>query len=63
VAVGDNFESAGAAVIYHARTLLAKGAQVSTKREEEMKTLVDDIKPEWYENWYDGLGYCKASTY
>jgi hypothetical protein len=26
----------------------------------EMAALRDDVKPEWYENWYDGLGYCKA---
>ncbi|GAB1310561.1 Raffinose synthase Sip1 [Madurella fahalii] len=51
VAVGDHFESAVAAVMYHARTLV----MAANAREGGGSV---DVKPEWYENWYDGLGYC-----
>lgn len=30
---------------------------------KEIQSLTNDIKPEWYENWYDGLGYCKQSAH
>ncbi|KAK4241548.1 glycoside hydrolase [Achaetomium macrosporum] len=57
VAVGDDFESTIASVIYHARTLVAatnaSAAQTGTKITAEC-----DVSPQWYESWYDGLGYC-----
>jgi hypothetical protein len=56
VATGNDFESANAAVMYHARTLLLN---ISSKHNEEAATLTEDVKPEWYESWYDGLGYCE----
>lgn len=58
MAVGDNIESTIAAVMYHARALVkatgAGGAEFVTETDPE-----SDIKPQWYENWYDGLGYCE----
>ncbi|KHE89986.1 glycoside hydrolase family 36 protein [Neurospora crassa] len=57
VAVGDNFESANAAVMYHARGLVStadRAGESSTKLEK----LSDNVEANWYENWYDGLGYC-----
>ena len=51
-AVGRTFESAIAAAMYHARKLVAGTAQMSVERAEK------DIKPDWLENWYDGLTYC-----
>jgi hypothetical protein len=58
VAVGDNIESTIAAVMYHARGLVkatsAGGAEFVAETDSE-----SDIKPQWYENWYDGLGYCE----
>lgn len=57
-AVGDNFESAFAAVMYQARNELSvKTAQEEVDR--EFMTLKDEVRPEWLENWYDGLGYCE----
>ncbi|KAI1136070.1 glycoside hydrolase family 36 protein [Hypoxylon sp. FL0543] len=57
-AVGDNFESAIAAVMYHARTVVFATSDTEDDFTRELRNLSNDIKPEWYENWYDGLGYC-----
>ncbi|CAK7268318.1 hypothetical protein SEPCBS57363_003031 [Sporothrix epigloea] len=59
VAVGDTFESANAAVMYHARSLVHQMAADQHKITlSEMQTLADEVKPAWLENWYDGLGFC-----
>ncbi|KAI2614882.1 glycoside hydrolase family 36 protein [Hypoxylon sp. NC1633] len=58
VAVGDKFESAIAAVMYHARTVTLAARNGDSEVTRELQSLSEDIKPEWYENWYDGLGYC-----
>lgn len=57
-AVGHNFESANAAVMYHARQAVATSKRLSGELEQEMKALQEGVKPEWMENWYDGLGFC-----
>ncbi|KAK3300541.1 glycoside hydrolase superfamily [Chaetomium fimeti] len=57
VAVGDDFESTIAAVMYHARTLVM-GTSASATQGLVEATAEGDIVPQWYENWYDGLGYC-----
>ncbi|KAK3309920.1 glycoside hydrolase family 36 protein [Chaetomium strumarium] len=57
VAVGDNFESTIASVMYHARTLVMT-ANAATAQDGADTTSRSDIRPEWYESWYDGLGYC-----
>lgn len=51
-AVGRSFEAAVAAAMYHARKLVAGTAEMIVERAEK------DIKPDWLENWYDGLTYC-----
>ncbi|KAI0474025.1 glycoside hydrolase family 36 protein [Xylariaceae sp. FL0804] len=56
-AVGDDFESALAAVIYHARSLVSVATEESSPS-ERLREPDGDVKPEWMENWYDGLGYC-----
>ncbi|KAK4144385.1 putative galactinol--sucrose galactosyltransferase 6 [Dichotomopilus funicola] len=57
VAVGDNIENTIAAVMYHARTLVAvTGTPVSTEVSGDV--LDGDVQAQWYEKWYDGLGYC-----
>ncbi|KAG7144493.1 hypothetical protein HYQ46_006764 [Verticillium longisporum] len=56
-AIGDNFESANASVMYQARNVLNARA-TKDDHEAEIKAVEKDIKPEWRENWYDGLGYC-----
>ncbi|KAI1177359.1 raffinose synthase Sip1 [Nemania sp. FL0916] len=55
-AVGDSCESAIAAVLYHARTLLVSSMQDG--HSGVIPTQGDDLQPEWMQNWYDGLGYC-----
>ncbi|ROT39552.1 raffinose synthase Sip1 [Sodiomyces alkalinus F11] len=57
-AIGDTFESANAAVMYHARTVVQQMKGTKEETEAEIRSIERDIKPEWMENWYDGLGYC-----
>ncbi|ROW14847.1 hypothetical protein VPNG_03820 [Cytospora leucostoma] len=57
-AVGHNFESANAAVMYHARTLVLANKKATGEYTEELKALQGGVRPEWMENWYDGLGFC-----
>ncbi|OTB04406.1 glycoside hydrolase family 36 protein [Hypoxylon sp. CI-4A] len=57
-AVGDDFESTVAAVMYHARTVVFAAGNESDELIQELQTLDDEVEPQWYENWYDGLGYC-----
>jgi hypothetical protein len=57
-AVGKNLEDAIAASMYHARKLVMAYSEATGQVNEEMKTLLDDLKPQWLENWYDGLTYC-----
>ncbi|TDZ40290.1 putative galactinol--sucrose galactosyltransferase 6 [Colletotrichum spinosum] len=58
VATGDTFESANAAVMYQARNYVIAEKKASNELQAEFKALEDGIKPEWMENWYDGLGFC-----
>ena len=61
MAVGDSIESAIAAVMYHARTRVTAtntgAAEVVAETNPQ-----GDIEPQWYENWYDGLGYCECEV-
>lgn len=59
VATGDKFESANAAVMYQARNLILTSKKNTGEYDKEMIALREGVRPEWYENWYDGLGYCK----
>ncbi|GKT64585.1 raffinose synthase Sip1 [Colletotrichum tofieldiae] len=56
-ATGDNFESANAAVMYQARNYILQEKKASNELLAEMKAIEQGVKPEWMENWYDGLGY------
>lgn len=59
VAVGTTFNTAMAAVMYHARKIVAGYDTMSKIDKEEMQHALDkDVKPEYMENWYDGLTYC-----
>lgn len=58
VATGDKFESANAAVMYQARNLILTSKKNTGEYDKEMIALREGVRPEWYENWYDGLGYC-----
>ncbi|KAI1077419.1 glycoside hydrolase family 36 protein [Whalleya microplaca] len=57
-AVGNTFESTIAAVMYHARNVTLATRKDDDKLAQGLKGVSDDIRPEWMENWYDGLGYC-----
>jgi hypothetical protein len=56
-AVGDDFECTIAAVMYHARDLVLPSSQATNPGEHLIQR--HDFRPEWMQNWYDGLGYCK----
>ncbi|KAL7791355.1 glycoside hydrolase family 36 protein [Trichoderma ceciliae] len=58
VSEGNDFEKAVAAVMYHARTLVMKARSTNEALEQELAALSDAVRPEWLENWYDGLGFC-----
>ncbi|KAK8121986.1 hypothetical protein PG984_010656 [Apiospora sp. TS-2023a] len=57
-AIGDHFESALAAVVYHSRNVVLAAKKADGVLDEELQVLKNDVKAEWMENWYDGLGYC-----
>lgn len=61
VGIGDDFESANAAVMYHARDIVAATQTASGEAKREMEALKqgDSSTKLWAENWYDGLTYCK----
>jgi hypothetical protein len=65
VGLGDDFESANAAVMYHARDIVAAGPTASAEQEKEIIALKegDESTKLWAENWYDGLTYCEFPTY
>ena len=57
--VSTTFESANAAVMYHARKIVNGNDSVPTERKLELQGLMaKDVKAEWMENWCDGLTYC-----
>ncbi|KAH6672181.1 glycoside hydrolase superfamily [Halenospora varia] len=60
VALGDDFESANAAVMYHARGIVAAAETASGEQQKEFAALKegDESTKLWAENWYDGLTYC-----
>ncbi|KAL9127597.1 MAG: hypothetical protein Q9217_003555 [Psora testacea] len=58
-AVATTFESANAAVMYHARKIVAGDDYLHNDRKLVLQeSMAKDIRPEWMENWYDGLTYC-----
>ncbi|KAI9894781.1 MAG: hypothetical protein M1814_002138 [Vezdaea aestivalis] len=59
IAVGQTFESAIAAAMYHARTIVANEEVRSDEFESEMETVTsNEVNPEWVKNWFDGITYC-----
>ncbi|KAL8958995.1 MAG: hypothetical protein Q9193_004057 [Seirophora villosa] len=58
-AVGTTFNTALAAVMYHARKIVAGTDTMSDAHKNEMQhALEKDVKAEYMTNWYDGLTYC-----
>ena len=59
VAVGKTFESANAAVMYHARKLVNGDECHIIHENAETQALTDgEVKADWMEHWSDGLTYC-----
>jgi hypothetical protein len=58
VAVGKTVEYAIAAACYCARRMVTKYAESSGERSAELKAAEDGVKPEWLQDWFDGLAYC-----
>lgn len=59
VGAGRTFDAAIATVMHEARKMVSGMRTMSEEPRSEMETLIDQrIKPEWMDNWYDGLTYC-----
>lgn len=58
LAVASSFESANCAAMYHARTMVQKMTLSTREEQKEFIALKDGVKPQWMENWFDGLTYC-----
>ena len=63
VGLGDDFESANAAVMYHARGVVSAADAGITEQLNDIDATNKDNESAklWAENWYDGLTYCKSS--
>lgn len=61
VGLGDDFESANAAVMYHARDIVSSYETATGEQQREFEAMKkgDEASKLWAENWYDGLTYCK----
>jgi hypothetical protein len=60
VALGDQFETANAAAMYHARSMV-RGYEMSTGEEKkEIEAAKEGVETQWVENWFDGLTYCES---
>ena len=57
-AVGDCFDNANAAVMYHARTL-TYSQSMDEKLGVETAASQGDFKAQWLQEWHDGLGFCQ----
>jgi hypothetical protein len=62
VALGDDFESANAAAMYHARLVVRNDERASGEEQKELQAAKDGVKAQWMENWLDGLTYCKHNS-
>lgn len=65
MALGDDFESANAAVMYHARDIVVANetGYGQTKKEYDALHKGDEATKLWAENWFDGLTYCKYHSH
>ncbi|PWI73367.1 glycoside hydrolase family 36 protein [Purpureocillium lilacinum] len=58
VSEGTDFDRTVASVMYHARSIVSKIKHSDVAWDAELKTLTEQVKPQWKQNWYDGLGFC-----
>jgi hypothetical protein len=59
VALGDDFESANAAAMYQARSVVTSYEKTTGEEAKEIQAYKDGVQAQWMENWFDGLTYCK----
>ena len=45
--------------MYHARGLVMASDQLAGAYDAELASKQSGVQPQWYEEWYDGLGYCE----
>jgi hypothetical protein len=45
--------------MYHARLVVHGDEQSSGEEQKEFEATKVGVKPQWMENWFDGLTYCK----
>ncbi|KAL8304810.1 hypothetical protein RB597_004159 [Gaeumannomyces tritici] len=59
-AVGESFENTLAACTYHAREIVQAHATQHYSKSDlvDTPTPAGDVRPDWMEDWYDGLGFC-----
>ncbi|KAI1811300.1 glycoside hydrolase family 36 protein [Poronia punctata] len=57
-AVGEDCDSAMSAVVYHARSVVTFTSEMEDSISPKGTIQSEDVRPEWMQNWYDGLGYC-----
>lgn len=57
-AVGKSSETALAAAMQYARKLVMKHTMASDELSAEMDALTAGFKPNWLQNWFDGLAFC-----
>ncbi|CAI4218647.1 unnamed protein product [Parascedosporium putredinis] len=57
IAIGEDFRTAMAAVMYHARDIAVSAASKGLQGQDALRE-PERALPAWRENWYDGLGYC-----
>ncbi|KAI9715478.1 MAG: hypothetical protein M1812_005954 [Candelaria pacifica] len=59
VAVGKSFESANAAVMYHARKIVKGDVSIAGELQAEQEAMSKgEAHTAWSEDWYDGLTFC-----
>ena len=63
LAVGSTFESANCAAMYHAREMVQNMSLSSGEEQKEFMALKEGVKPQWMENWFDGLTYCESNFF
>jgi hypothetical protein len=59
IAVASSFDVANAAVMYHIRKVAMSHMTANGQIPEELQVQEEQgTKPEWFEEWYDGFGFC-----
>jgi hypothetical protein len=49
--------------MYRAREIVQNMLMVSGEEQREFEALKEGVKPQWMENWFDGLTYCPSPLF